>query len=274
MKSSVRLPYAAGNFYPSDRGELISLLEKMDSEARNSRQAVSGEVKGLIVPHAGYVFSGKTAMAGYLTLKNKQLEHLILIGPNHNSEPHRTSVYNSGNWETPIGDVEIDTTLSDRISDTDRLFQPDNEAHAKEHSLEVQLPFLQYTLNGNFRITPILMGNQERKTAIGIARKLYEMNLEIPLIVSTDLNHYESLDTTIRKDSLLIDSITSLDTGRLYRILEKEKVSACGYGPIAVLMEYTRMMGGRIDLIDHSTSFHYSRDTKRVVGYASLAATY
>lgn len=274
MESYVRSTYAAGHFYPSEKGELLSLLGNMESEAKSAGPIVSTELQGLIVPHAGYVFSGKTAMAGFLRLKGKSPEHFILIGPNHRSEPFSTSIYPSGQWETPMGRVNIDSTVSEKIIRKDKQFLPDPNAHSMEHSLEVQLPFLQYVLSGMFDVTPILMGDQEKKTAIGMAQKLHELDMNIPLIISSDLNHYESLDTTIRKDSLLVDSIMSLDVNKFYRVLEKDKISACGYGPVAVLMEYTRLKGGKIDLIDHSTSYHYSGDTERVVGYASLAATY
>lgn len=274
MEHPVRSTYAAGHFYPSEKEELLSLLENIESEAKSARPNFKSEIRGLIVPHAGYVFSGKTAMAGYLRLRGKSPEHFILIGPNHRSGPSSTSIFPSGQWETPIGMVDIGSQVSEQIMSKDRGFLPDPDTHSMEHSLEVQLPFLQYILNGKFDVTPILMGNQEKKTALGLARKLHELDLEIPLIISSDLNHYESLDTTIRKDSLLLDSIMSLDVNRFYRVLEKERISACGYGPIAVLMEYTRIKGGRIDLIDHSTSYHHSGDIERVVGYASLAATY
>lgn len=274
MEPSVRPPSAAGQFYPPEKGDLLSLLNQMESEAKNSGPDVTAEVKGLVVPHAGYMFSGKTAMAGYLRLKGKGNGHFILIGPNHSSEPYSTSVYPSGNWETPIGPVKVDNEVSGRILEKDGKCIPDRKAHFAEHSLEVQVPFLQYITGDMVNITPILMGNQEKKVAIGMAKTLHELAFGIPLIISTDLNHYENLNATIRKDSLLVDSITSLDVNRLYRVLEKDKISACGYGPVAVLMEYMRLEGGRIDLIDHSTSYHYSGDMQRVVGYAALAATH
>ncbi len=274
MEPYVRSTYAAGHFYPSEKEELLSLLGNMESEAKAAGPSVTSEIQGLIVPHAGYVFSGKTAMAGYLKLKSKTLEHLILIGPNHHSEPFGISVYPSGQWETPLGRVDISSNVSEQIMSKGKEFLPDPDSHSMEHSLEVQLPFLQYVLDSDFDVAPILMGDQEKKTAVGMARKLHELDMDIPLIISSDLNHYESLDTTIRKDSLLVDSIMSLDVNRFYRVMEKDKASACGYGPIGVLMEYTRLKGGKIDLIDHSTSYHYSGDTERVVGYASLAATY
>ena len=274
MVPPVRSTYAAGQFYPSEKEELLSLLENMESEAKSSGPSVASDIHGLIVPHAGYMFSGKTAMAGYLKLKGKTPEHFILIGPNHSSGPSSTSIYPSGQWDTPLGRVDVSSHVAEQIMSMSREFLPDPGAHSNEHSLEVQLPFLQYVINGMFDVTPILMGVQDKKTSVGIAHRLHELDLGIPLIISSDLNRYESLDTTIRKDSLRVDSIMSLDVNRFYRVLEKERVSACGYGPIAVLMEYTRLRRGKIDLIDHSTSYHYSGDMERVVGYASLAATY
>lgn len=268
----MRSASAAGEFYPENREELISLLTSLESEAKHWSRHTSGEVSGIIIPHAGYLFSGKTAMTGYLTLKESVSDNFILIGPKHNARPHRTSIYPSGNWATPLGSLEVDKRLPAALVEHNNAFVPDEVAHTDEYSLEVQIPFLQYIYGDRIEITPILMGNQEKKEALKIARTLYEMDLKIPILVSSDLNHYEKLYTTIRKDSLLIDTITSLDVNRFYRVLEREKVTACGFGPIAVLMEYTRLQQGRIEMIDHSTSYHYTGDINRVVGYASLAS--
>lgn len=272
MEPLVRPPSSAGQFYPEKKEELLSLLSSLESEALNWKAKVSGNVSGLIVPHAGYLFSGKTAMTGYLTLKGGNSENFILLGPNHNSKPRHTSVYPAGNWETPLGLVEVNERVSKLLTEGDPGLFAETGAHAGEHSLEVEIPFLQYVLGGIISIIPILMGNQEKKEAVKIANILHESDLNIPLIISTNLNHYERLPTTLRKDSLMIDSIISLDVNRFYRVLEKDKISACGYGPVAVLMEYTRLKGGWIELIDHSTSYHYSKDMEKVVGYASLAS--
>ncbi len=272
MEPLLRTPSVAGQFYPENREELMLLLGSLEKEALNWKPRVSGTVSGLIVPHAGFMFSGKTAMTAYLALKDMKIDDFIIIGPNHSSRPRHASIYPAGIWETPLGTVEINEIVSNLFLGEDRIFAPDPGAHAVEHSLEVELPFMQYVLGNNFSITPILMGNQEKKEAMRIANFLYEKDLKIPLITSTDLNHYEKLSATLRKDSLLIDSITSLDVNRFYRIMEKEKISACGYGPVAVLMEYTRLKNGRIELIDHSTSYHYSKDMEKVVGYASLVS--
>lgn len=273
MDTSVRPPSVAGQFYPEKREELSTLLEELSAEAGKVKSPKGSNCLGIVVPHAGYVFSGKTAMAGYNSIKDSVFEHFILIGPKHTSDPYRTSIYPSGVWETPLGLVDMDSTVSSHLMSLNRQVLPDRDAHSGEHSLEVQLPFLQYLFNRKFSVTPILMGNQEKKESLKLANSLYEADLNIPIVVSTDLNHYESLNTTIRKDSLLIDSIKTLDVARFYRTLEKEKISACGYGPVAVLMEYTRMKKGKISLIDHSTSYHFSKDQNRVVGYASLVSS-
>ncbi len=272
MEPLVRPSASAGQFYPEKKEELLFLLKSLESEALKWKPKISGNVSGLIVPHAGYLFSGKTAMTGYLSLKNSRSDSFILIGPKHSSRPAYTSVYPRGQWETPLGLIEVNERISRYFTESSPGFLADLGAHTGEHSLEVEVPFLQYVIGGDFSIIPILMGNQQKKEALKVAKLLYESDLNIPLVISTDLNHYERLSTTLRKDSLMIDSIISLDVNRFYRVLEKDKISACGYGPVAVLMEYTRLKGGWIELIDHSTSYHYSKDMEKVVGYASLAS--
>lgn len=272
MDTLVRQPYAAGQFYPGEKSELLNMLQKLEADSGRPNDFRRKELLGLIVPHAGYQFSGKTAMSAYLSLKGRPKGSYILIGPNHRSDPYRTAIYPSGSWNTPLGKVPVDGVMVKQFQDADDHILLDEGSHSGEHSLEVQIPILQHMLQDKFSIIPVLMGNQEKKEAMRMVKTLDQLDFDTPLLVSSDLNHYENLNTTIRKDSLIIDSITSLDVNRFYKTLEKEHVSACGFGPIAVLMEYTKMKGGSIELLDHSTSYHFSRDMDSVVGYASLAA--
>lgn len=272
MESGTRPPSFAGQYYPENREDLISLLNNLRADARKPGNVAKGKIVGLIVPHEGYELSGRTAMTGYMTIAKTHFDNFVLIGPKHDPKFHETAVYQSGSWTTPLGSVRVNDRIGKAIVESDRNFTPDKSAHSGEHSLEVQIPFLQFTEEGPFEITPILMGNQHKSEAIRMARTLFDLGVNSPLIISADLNHYDRLNSTVRKDSLLIDAISSLDINRFYRIMDKEKISPCGYGPVAVLMEYSRLMDGQIDLIDYSTSYNYSGDMNKVVGYASMVS--
>lgn len=262
-----RHPAVAGLFYPGRASRLSAAVEGMDNPEWEPKYT---GILGIVVPHAGYVYSGKTAMRGYSELRNVGSRNFVLIGPNHNSRPYYSAVYPDGVWETPLGKVSVNGKLARKLLDAGQQFVSDPYAHSEEHSLEVQLPFLQYLFADDFTITPIVMGNQEREESVAIARALREIDEEFTLIISSDLTHYESLDSANRKDDLLISSALSLDVEKYYHTVMLNNISACGYGPIAVLMEYTKLMGGTMELLDHTTSYDYSRDPRNVVGYCSL----
>lgn len=271
MKQLERKPIVAGSFYPADRASLHDLIR--DLEASAGPGVTRGvNTRGIIVPHAGYVYSGKTAMMSYRNIDVRDGDRLILIGPNHESFPAHTSVFPSGLWRTPLGAIRVDEEICSSIVSSGSDIVADPEAHGVEHSLEVQLPMLQYLFGENFRICPIIMGDQGRDQATKLARALLTLKEDFLLVISSDFTHYEPLASANRKDMLLVDAIETLDVEAFYSTLYRNHITACGYGPIAVLMEYARAKGGRIDLVHHTTSYDFSGDSSNVVGYCSLTA--
>lgn len=272
MVGSERQPAVSGQFYPGDHDELHAYLEQLESASGSPKGGSQEKILGVVVPHAGYIYSGKTAMAAYKALRDTKLRRFVLVGPNHESYPHYTSVYSSGTWRTPLGSVKVDEQLAQDILSSDTRIVDDTSAHKWEHSLEVQVPFLQHMFGQDFSICPIIMGNQSREEATALAESLEKIGVDFTLIISSDLTHYENLESANRKDSLIINEIISLDVGNFYEALKEHEVSACGFGPIAVLMHYTKAKGGKIELIEHTTSYDRSGDSKNVVGYGALIA--
>lgn len=171
-----------------------------------------------------------------------------------------------------MGSVSVDTELCESLMASLGELIRDPDAHRREHSLEVQLPLMQYILGNDFTICPIIMGNQEIREAVKIGETLSRIRQDFTVIVSSDLTHYEALSSAKKKDHELIDSIVELDVEAFYSTLRKNRVTACGYGAIGALIQYTKMKGGRIYLVDYSTSYDKTRDESSVVGYASLIA--
>lgn len=273
MPENIRMPAVAGTFYPGTKESLKVALDTLVEFPLSTASPDTG-ILGLVVPHAGYVYSGKTAALAYSLLKSTKNHRFVLIGPNHSSFPPYSAIYPSGQWNTPLGSVSVDEKLSRAIADNCQGARLDPLAHSHEHSVEVQVPFLQYMLGNDVTISPIIMGRQTKDESHKLAESLLKAGEDIIVVASSDLNHYESLETTNRKDNLLLDAILSLDIDRFYEVLEENDISACGYGPIAVLMEYTIKKKGKLNLLSHTTSHDYSGDSSNVVGYCALISRF
>lgn len=272
MADNIRRPAVAGTFYPESGNSLKVALDNL-MEVQLEAAQPAGEMLGLIVPHAGYVYSGRSAAAGYSQLKGSGKRRFIVIGPNHSSFPHYSAIYPSGQWITPLGSVAIDERLGKSIVMNCSSARLDASPHTHEHSVEVQFPFLQYMFGNDISISPIIMGRQNQQVAHQMAQAILKLEEDFLIIASSDLNHYEGLEITIEKDQALLDAILSLDVDEFYRVLDHNEVSACGYGPIAVLMEYTKEKGGELGLLSHTTSSDASGDRRNVVGYCSIKSS-
>jgi AmmeMemoRadiSam system protein B len=267
----MRVPAVAGYFYPSDRKELERMLTAFFEKARKEVKERENVI-GIIVPHAGYIYSGLTAAYAYASLPKNPKKTIVIIGPNHTGYGSEVSVYPNGKWKTPLGEIEVDEDFVDELIKDCKLAEKDEAAHIYEHSIEVQLPFLQFLYGNNFKIVPICLMNQSLEVAERLANALIKIKKEFLVVASSDLNHYESYDVTQKKDMELIKAIISLDLKNFYQTLEKLNVSACGYGAIATLMSLTKKLDGKIELLRHSTSAEVSKDYLNVVGYGALIA--
>ena len=265
----LRLPAVAGQFYPSNPKELSSLVARFTHlENSDSKRAV----RACLVPHAGYVYSGAVAGAvfGRILLPKK----ILLLGVRHFPRGEALAIMSEGAWRTPLGDVPIDEGLAAALQQECPMLREDSVAHSQEHSLEVELPFLQY-LDAGFSFVPIAVGTLhfEELTALGagIARVLQNSREEILLVTSSDLNHYEDDGTTKRKDALAIERLLKLDAKGLFDVCRMEKISMCGLGPSISMIAALNSLGvTAAELICHATSGDITGERERVVGYAGM----
>jgi len=266
----LRLPAVAGRFYPSDPTELASQIRRFC--ALEVPSSAPSPAAACLVPHAGYMYSGHVAGAVFakLTLPSK----VIVLGVRHSPRGKPAAVLSSGAWRTPLGDAPVDSALASEITRACPLLVEDSVAHESEHSLEVQIPFLQ-TLVRDFTFVPIALGtihfDSLARIGQGIAQVLKAHARNVLLLTTSDLNHYEDDTTTRRKDHLAIDRLLELDPRGLYDVCANENISMCGLGPAVAMLTALRLIGTtRADLVKYATSADVSRDTRAVVGYVGM----
>jgi len=259
----MRRPAVAGSFYPSNPESLLAMLEEFVHPNPDP------SVIACVAPHAGYIYSGRTAGKVYSLIP--QVETYVIVGPNHTGYGSAVAV-STDTWMTPLGEVEVDEEFIDAMPK--RVVDMDETAHRYEHSLEVQVPFLQYINRGRkFKIVPICLGLQDEETARDVANEIIEAKeatgKEIVLIASSDMHHYLPDDECRRLDEIVIRSILSMDVSKYYKTIYDLQASVCGYGPIAVAMIYSNHYGARAELVHYSTSGDVA-DKSSVVGYAGI----
>lgn len=263
----MRLPIVAGQFYPANSNSLKSELESYFTNINLTN--VFG-VKGAISPHAGYIYSGQVAAFSIANLP--EADTYILLGPNHTGYGLPISL-SKENWSTPLGIVENDRVLGEAL--VGNLVEYDEVAHKYEHSIEVQIPLLQYHFNHNFKILPICMGIQDKEEAIKlgiqIVNAIKSTKTNAVILASSDFSHYEKFSVAKTNDSYLIQSIINMNVNEFYERLYEHNISACGFGPIAATITATQRMGSKEGvLLKYATSGDITGDNSSVVGYTSL----
>ncbi|MFC1990373.1 AmmeMemoRadiSam system protein B [Chloroflexota bacterium] len=263
----IRNPVVAGQFYPGSPDQLRSMIKGMVD-----KKAAKEEVIGLISPHAGYVYSGPVAGAVISRIQFK--DTFIIMGPNHTGNGKPFSIMTEGVWKTPLGDVGIDSELGKEILAASSHLQEDRLAHQYEHSLEVQLPFLQY-FKQDVKIVPIVLAYAEGSIYKGIGRGIAEavkrLNREVVILASSDMTHYESQESASRKDNQAIEAILNLDEDELLERVQKLNISMCGYAPAVSLISAARELGAAgAELVRYQTSGDTTGDYNSVVGYAGV----
>ncbi len=271
-KEEVREPAVSGRFYPSERDLLFKMvntfIENAQYEPRN------GRLIAVVSPHAGYQYSGSVAGYSYRHLREIDIDTVILIGPSHYTPFTGVSVYTDGIWRTPLGDVRINRRIAGSLINEKMNVISYKDAFFKEHSLEVQLPFLQVIFHKKrFTIVPVLTGNLTRESFEFLKDRLSEiLNREKAVIIATsDLSHYHSHDEAVRMDKSLIDAMEGLSIEDMERLFYEKKAEACGMYPLVITVAIAREMGVKdVVLYKYATSGEITRDKSSVVGYASI----
>lgn len=261
----MRAPAVEGQFYPRRKNDLEQELSKCFADL----PLIERPVLGAVVPHAGYIYSGTAAAHVYSVLP--KVDTYILLGPNHTGYGMPVSV-SGETWSTPLGEVKSDVELLKALPR--RIIQPDESAHLFEHSIEVQLPFLQYRFK-KFEIVSICMGDQDERTAASVGKDIayavQNINKKVVIIASSDFSHYKPDKVARDDDMYFINSLLDLDISGFYRRLLERGASVCGYGPIAAMIAATKALGAKnATLLKYSTSGDATGDFSAVVGYAGI----
>lgn len=276
----IRHPFVAGSWYAGTPDALRKQIEGCfthelgPGETPKTVEKGSRNVVGLVCPHAGYMYSGPVAAHAYYKLAvNGRPDVVVIFSPNHTGFGSALALMNEGVWRTPLGDVEIDTIVANQILDRSRIIDVDDKAHAREHSIELQLPFLQYLYGAAFKFVPIcsLIQDLESSREVGLAVSKALSGKNALVIASTDMTHYESQRSAEKKDKMAIDAVTKLDEERYYSLVESYNISTCGYGPTVAAITATKSLGAREgQLLCYRTSGDVTGDYSAVVGYAAI----
>ncbi|MBI1941763.1 MAG: AmmeMemoRadiSam system protein B [Acidobacteria bacterium] len=268
---TLRHPAVAGRFYPGKPDKLRrDLAEYLGSEAK--AVDIVADALGCVVPHAGYMYSGPVAGAVYRRLPARS--SYVILCPNHTGRGAPLAMMSSGAWLTPLGEVPIDSALASSVRHACHLLMEDAAAHADEHSLEVQLPFLQH-LQRDFTFVPVAIGVGGyavlESLGHGLAQAAKGAEKPFLIVASSDMNHYEPDSITRVKDHKAIDKILALDPEGLYDVIRREDISMCGYGPTIAMLTAAKELGAtRAELVRYATSADTSGDRSAVVGYAGI----
>lgn len=264
----VRPPHVAGYFYPADPITLHNEIQRMLDEAKTEKSF--NKIIGIVSPHAGYMYSGKTAAYAYNALKGKNYKTAIVISPSHSEYFPGISVYDGDAYETPLGVVEIDEEKANKLVEGSKLIFRGIQGHRREHALEVQIPFLQSVLE-DFKIVPVVMGDQSSVFVNELARKLAEvMDEETIIVASSDLSHFYNANQADQLDSVVEKRINDFDYEQLQKDLDSHRCEACGGGPIVAMMKAAALRNfNKAKVLKRTDSGDVTGDKSEVVGYLS-----
>ena len=279
---TIRRPHFASQFYEGDaealRAQISScFLHKLGPKKlpQVNFDVHPRNIVGLICPHAGYMYSGPVAASAFYELAiDGKPDTVVLLGPNHTGYGSALALMREGIWRTPLGDVEIDSVLADKILHETNLIDADELAHRYEHSIEVQLPFLQFLYDNKFKIVPICFQLQDYESAVEVGMALTEALAESNTVViaSSDMTHYEPAKTASEKDQAALKAVTDMDAKRFYETVETQNITACGFMPITSLITYVNGVGAiKAKILSYHNSGDITGDHSSVVGYSSVS---
>lgn len=267
----VRNPQMAGKFYPGHADDLRRVVAECMPAAPESAATINPHM--VMLPHAGYAYCGR--VIGQTLARVRLPDTLLLLGPNHTGQGSPLAVWPDGPWKTPLGPVETDAELTARLLESGGGFVPDAEAHAREHSLEVLLPFLQ-TLRPNLRIAAAAISVQDPAALRAAGEALGAVLLQyaregapVSMVVSSDMHHFADQETTLKLDGMALARLLGMDPEGLLRTVDQYRISMCGVRPVVLALYACRTLGAtRSELVRHATSAEITGDAERVVGYA------
>ena len=267
MREIVREPAVAGRFYPANPERLRADIQSYLPPCKKMKAIAC------MVPHAGYMYSGEVAGAVFSRLEIPA--SCIVLGPNHTGRGHPLAIMKEGSWRTPLGQIAIDAGLAERLIGEFPALSEDSAAHRSEHSIEVEIPFLQ-TCRPGVKFVPIAIGTGQlillEQLGQALAEVLKKSKVPVLIVASSDMNHYEDDATTRVKDRKAIDRVLALDPEGLHETVQREHITMCGYGPTVVMLTATKALGAtKAELIKYATSGDVSGDKDWVVGYAGIA---
>ncbi|MFZ3201206.1 MAG: AmmeMemoRadiSam system protein B [Candidatus Acidiferrales bacterium] len=275
----IRPPAVAGRFYPSDPRELARQVDQYSQPSASAR-VEKFRARGCLVPHAGYMYSGRVAGAVYSSLQIPA--RVILLGPRHFPRGEPMAILTEGSWQTPLGEARIDSALAEELARACPRLREDAVAHEREHSLEVQLPFLQ-RLAGDFRFVPVVLAVDRYPALEDLGHAAAQVvaaheaqaaggeDAPVLVIASSDMNHYESDAITRAKDRRAMDRILALDPRGLYDTVRNEGITMCGYAATVAMLVAVRQLGAKdAKLVRYATSGDATGDRDEVVGYAGI----
>jgi AmmeMemoRadiSam system protein B len=263
----IRQPAVAGQFYSSNPAKLRDEVQRFIKT-----DAIREKAIGIIAPHAGYLYSGTVAGAVYSSIEIP--DTVLILGPNHHGFGAKTALYPNGEWLTPMGSTQINEKLACLVKENSAQVEEDIVAHHYEHSLEVQLPFLQY-LNPDITIVPVCIGFREfaccKELGIGLAKAIKEYGNDALIVASSDMTHYESATAAKRKDELALGEVLALNAEGLLRTCRAETITMCGVIPATVMIVAARELGAtRARIVQYATSGDTTGDNEQVVAYAGV----
>jgi MEMO1 family protein len=269
MKEEIRRPAVAGSFYPADPQVLSRQVQ--DFLSRAEKEEIPGEIIALISPHAGFMYSGQVAAQAFKLVQGMKFDAVVVVAPSHRTHFQGASIYDRGGYETPLGLIPVDKDLCRRILEGSDSLRFIPQGHSQEHSLEVQLPFLQEAL-GKFNLVPIVISDQGFPTCQKIGQAIAHgvRGKKALLVASTDLSHFHPYDRAVQLDRILLEDIRAFDPQKLAKDLDTGKGEACGGGPVMAVMVASRELGAnRSKVLNYRNSGDVTGDRSGVVGYAA-----
>ncbi|MEM2098169.1 MAG: AmmeMemoRadiSam system protein B [Candidatus Bathyarchaeia archaeon] len=276
----IRLPSVAGTFYAGNADALRFQIEKCflhkfgPGKIPKINDARLKSIIGLVCPHAGYEYSGAVAAHAYYALASDgKPDVVVILGPNHTGLGSALATVNDGFWRTPLGSVEVDGETANRLVNAAKIIDVDETAHVEEHSIEVQLPFIQYLYGSNFKFVPICFQMQDLASAVEVGKALAEVlaDKNAVIIASSDMTHYEPQHNASVKDLAALKTIEDMNEEQFYSVIDQRDVTACGYGPMASLVVAAKALGAKVaQLLCYKTSGDITGDFSSVVGYAAV----